>query len=274
MAGQSNAVGYRCDTPPPGYSFATDERILQVERQPSIYQYQRYSIGIAKDGLAHHFYEPGLGPDRPPCARFIGPGMTIARQYLSYLPKNRGVILIPAGYGGSTILWWKKELGSWLYADLVGRTKYALAFGGKKNRIAGVIWQQGETDYLTAIATTRPPGSITSAKEYETHLKKFFKDLQDDLSAVAGGGYRVPIVPGEFTWYITGWTDPKTAAVRNDFLQAIHNASFSVACSYPVTAQGLTSDSLHFDLPSVVTLATRHFQTLYVLQHAYQGCYK
>lgn len=96
----------------------------------------------------------------------VGPGMPFANTLKKEDP-NIGVIgLVPCAIGGTNITQWTR--GSWLYNEMIRRTKAALQGCGT---IRGMLWYQGESDAV----------DLEDAKLYKGRLKKFFKHVRKDL---------------------------------------------------------------------------------------------
>ncbi|CAN4115160.1 unnamed protein product [Withania somnifera] len=156
----------------------------------------------------------------------VGPGMPFANTLKRKEP-NIGVIgLVPCAIGGTTITQWVR--GSWLYNEMIRRSKAALQGGGT---IQGMLWYQGESDAV----------DLEDAKLYKGRLKKFFKHVRKDLQLPT-----LPIV------------QVALATAPGPFMEVIRKAQLgiklpNVRC---VDAKGLPTgpDLLHLTTPAQVQL--------------------
>lgn len=123
--------------------------------------------------------EPLLHPIDPGLR--IGFGMAFAREHIAQLPPGRRVLLVPVGKGGSGFRPWAGY--TWdrhdrttpfnLYRFAAMQIETALALPGD-NRLAGVLWQQGEHD-------TNAP----QAAEYAGQLDDLVQGLRSQLGPSA-----------------------------------------------------------------------------------------
>jgi len=120
-----------------------------------------------------------LHRDKPRVAG-VGPGLAFARALLPHLPPDVTIGLVPAAFGGTRIAWWARDFdgegqrwpdGSTLYAHAVRETRRALRDG----RLAGILWNQGESD----IASARADGGTA----YRDALVTLVAHLREDLAA-------------------------------------------------------------------------------------------
>ena len=81
----------------------------------------------------------------------VGPGLAFARALRRHLPTDISIGLVPAAFGGTKLAWWAKDYvgdgqrwpdGSTLYANALAQTRAAM----KDGRLAGLLWNQGESD--------------------------------------------------------------------------------------------------------------------------------
>jgi hypothetical protein len=118
-----------------------------------------------------------LHRDKPAVAG-VGPGLAFARSLLPHLPAEAAIGLVPAAFGGTKLEWWGKAYsghgqrwpdGSTLYANAIMQTKRAVGHG----RVAGVLWNQGESDVGTI---EQGDGAV-----YRRRLHTLIADLRADL---------------------------------------------------------------------------------------------
>lgn len=198
IAGQSNSVGQ--GTGPfadPYASTTTDARIFQLSRSgrgiadgsggSGCGQIDRAVIpvgklvgGILYDGL-HHWGTHCRGGT-------LGFGLSFARRYaLEELEPGRKILIVPAGYGGTSVMEWQPTADKInpgttynLYQDMKVRVQTALSQPGD-NRIVAVLWSQGESDALSMSDTGvgKYPGMTQS--EFEQKLVTVFSSIRTDF---------------------------------------------------------------------------------------------
>jgi len=115
--------------------------------------------------------------DMHDAASGIGPGLQFARKYLSTLPLNRKILLVPVAHGGTALtstaaLGWRAGVTGNLYANAVAQTLAAITAGGPGSRLTAILWVQGETD----------GDNNTTASQYQTDLDALIDAFRTDLA--------------------------------------------------------------------------------------------
>jgi len=237
VAGQSNAVGYGCG-PYTDVDRKNDERVFQL--MPD----QR--VVFAEEPLMHSHPRVGRGGK--------GFAMTFARMYAAGLPTERKVLLVPVALGATSIIQWdnvnegidfdppfgKNGLPirydtTELHDTLLRQTRAALASGGRKsqNRIAALLWHQGETDFMFMhLGSGKPHEAMPNTAAYTERLVRLMKLLRQELHE---GGANWPVVVGEIGEYlpISG------APVVSEFNRALYSATQLIGNAAVVSADGL-----------------------------------
>ena len=180
VAGQSNAAGH-------GLGPVTNPE--PSERDADIYQIGRF-------GADNMQLIPAT--DRP--LQFWGRedrswkdfAIPFAREYATRaLAPSRKVVIIPAAYGGTSILHWvsasSTEETTIVWEDTVTRIDAALALPGK-NRIVVFLWDQGTTDVLLAMQGNE---TMPDAMTYKARLTEFMGIVRAKI------GPKVPILIDE-----------------------------------------------------------------------------
>lgn len=220
LAGQSNMCGR-------GASDAdvdvADARIMQWNG-PSA------KIMIGCDPLYH-----GEGPS----TGMVGPGPYIARAYLSQVPPNRRVLLVPCGVGGSglaggSMTWQSGSPGGNGYENTITKANAALAAARAhfpNSRVVGIAWHQGETD----------ADSNISQAAHVAALK----------ATIAG--FRSRITGASNAWVVIGQMCPEVISASSNLVKytAIDNAHKQVAAevarvAYAAGPTGQKLDSWHY----------------------------
>lgn len=273
VAGQSNAVGWGV-----GYFFdpyassSVDANIFQLGR----YGAQAMQVvpatmawgGNTYDALQHwgiSFYRAEMGFSIP-----------FARRYVTeQLKQNRAVLIIPAAYGGSSILKWFGDVNQpatnpvALYDDMLARTRYTLGLPGD-NRVVAFLWHQGETDVIYD-ACYHEYGM--NANLYQTKLTTLVQKVRADLPA----NPPFPIIAGEFaqSWSpVPGCNFPMQQVAFQNVTRAVMSADGYAGVA---TSSGLLADYptyisdptqwYHFSSAALVTLGDRYYQVWKSLVH-------
>ncbi|PQA93677.1 hypothetical protein B0A69_11800 [Chryseobacterium shigense] len=232
IAGQSNThygIGYdpMIDT--------VDPDIFQVGRRGAL----NNKIVVASETL-HHWTSNN---------NKIGFGLTFAKKYKQYLLKpDRKILLVPCGYGGTTIQQWSKN--TTLYNDAVKRTLTALN-NNPGSSIKGILWHQGEHNVNTT--------------NYTTLLDKFIGDIRRDLNdpnlpIVLGG--MVPFWVNRHPSRIAQQEKIKTTPNR------VNNSAYAdPTFPFEITKLNNSYDHIHFDAKGQRELGLRYFEKYNTLVH-------
>lgn len=224
LIGQSNMVGYGA------YFVAaldkTDPRIKQWTRA----------------GVVAEATEPLDHPNFPFNAGRVGPGLAFARAYLTDLPSNRSVLLVPAAQGGSGFSDNRWNPGNDLYEQAVSRTLAALALQ-TGNCLGGILWSQGEIDAINKVPET----------SYRTALHTMIRTMRGQL-ARGGTADAIPFVLGQFS---NDWVGPTPTADQQAILNVINGTPSLLPRTAVASTAGLTSNvtqgldgAIHLDAAS------------------------
>ena len=175
-------------------------------------------------------------------------GLTFAQEYIKAgrLEKDRAVLIIRAGVGGTGFC--RKEWGvdSLLYRKLTELVDYALAMD-KDNRVVAFLWHQGECD-----SVEKNPPEIFGAQLKEQLL---------DARARYG---EMPIIAGDF---VNDWKS-KNLALCQPIITAIRKVLAELGRGAFVETADLLSndqkiqngDDIHFCRQSQHILGRRYFE--------------
>lgn len=159
IAGQSNThmgIGFDVDKDQP------DARIFQLGRS----QPYNYWVIPAKEPLQHHTSQKNS----------IGFGLTFAKLYNKHAnPNHNPILLIPCGYGGSSL---QKDwtFDGELYTDMIERVQKTLEkYPG--SQLKALLWHQGESDVGNSNYATLLDGFILQTR----------RDLKTNLPVIVGG---------------------------------------------------------------------------------------
>lgn len=273
LAGQSNMAG-RALIASNDPDAATDPRI-------TMWHPTSLTIVTAKDPLIHQ---------EPLKAGTAGLGLTMAKAYLKTLPANRKILLVGAGFGGTSFsedvtvavnVWnftsrsfaqrtnmhrrWMPTndptIGGDLYRGALRRVNDAMAAAGPTARFAGILWHQGESDSVVA----------GGPQIYSTNLQNLIAALRANITGASG---RTPVVVGEFNPCLMAACPSRTgvqpsAETFNTLLDAFHTLRNNVPYTAWVSSAGLNwmSDGTHFDLVSIRELGRRYGAKLLEAQY-------
>lgn len=166
---------------------------------------------------------------------------------------RKTIVLVPCAFGGSALSEWAK--GSYMYQRALLRTREALRLQGKRARLAGILWHQGESD----------SGKEALASTYASRLVEMMTSLRADL-----GCGDVPVVVGELGRYLADYR-AKTGkcAYFEKVNEELHRAARTLPNCECVSSEGLTpnSDVLHFNTASLRTLGERYAEAMKRLQN-------
>jgi hypothetical protein len=281
VAGQSNAVGYGCG-PFTDVDTQHDQRIFQLLPDQRVVS--------AEEPLVHAYPRVGRGGK--------GFGMTFARLYAAGLSRERKVLLVPVGMGATSIIQWDNvnedidfdpPFGKHglpmrydtteLYDTLLRQTRAALAFGSVKNRnrIAALLWHQGETDFMFMhLNSGKPHETMPNIPAYTERLVKLMKLLRSELQA---GGANWPVVVGEIGEYLP----IPGAPVVSEFNRALYSAAqliggaavvsadrlfpgSTIRCSFGDNPQFPDGDPYHINSAGQVEFGRRYFKAFQGIQ--------
>ena len=166
----------------------------------------------------------------------ISPGYMFAKIMAKEYPK-KNICLLSNARGGSAIEEWAK--GTKYYNEAVRRTKEAM----KQGTLKAILWHQGETNYRAALRAGKK-NERKEMEKYFSNLRQFIKDLREDL----GVGNSVPFIAGEVQEKYKLFNDMIVVEIPNK-KDNIHLV---------LSDDLITSDGLHFDHKSVLTLGKRY----------------
>lgn len=237
LAGQSNMAGYGAYLVPA--LDRTDPRIKQWMRDATIAE--------ATEPLDHPNFPFNIGR--------IGPGLSFGRAYLTDLPANRSVLLVPASTGGSGFTNGGWNPGNELYEQATQRTKAALDLNPSGNCVAAILWSQGEIDAINKM----------SESAYRTALHTMIRSMRQRLAS-SGTGENIPFVLGQFS---TDWTGPTPNADQQAVLNAINGTPAQIPTTAIASTVGLTSNvtqgldgAIHLDAASQRLYGSRFREAL------------
>lgn len=225
LIGQSNMSGYGA------YFVAgfdtTDPRIKQWTRA----------------GVIAEAAEPLDHPQFPFNVDRIGPGLAFGRAYITDLPANRKVLLVPAAWGGTGYTTQSWNPGDGLYEQAVQRTRAALDLDPVGNCMAGILWSQGETDAI----------NLMSGTDYRHALQSMIRSMRARLAS-SGSGDSIPFVLGQFS---QDWTGPVPTPAQQAILDVINSTPGAVPTTAIASTSGLSSNltqgldaAIHLDAAS------------------------
>lgn len=223
LAGQSNASGYgfyKQDVSDP-----TNPRIMQLPSGttgPTI---------LAIDPLRCPGVEvfPGDDSQQP-----IGFCTEFCRHYLTTIPSDFGVLIVPAADPGTGLVggpWASGSPGGSLYEAAITQVGRAVAMNAG-NTFEGILWHQGETDATNGVTPS---------------------DYQTGLDALIDG-FRARISGASDSWFILGelvplnWTDSNGLAYQAAIAGA---ASRKTRCAY--WSSNSTTLNLHYNAVDQIT---------------------
>lgn len=295
VAGQSNSVGQgRGSFTDPDADTATDSRIVQLSRGGNgitsasggsacstvdkvLTSIGKLIGGTLYDGLQHwgaHCRTASLGF-----------GLSFARAYVrEELAPGRKVLIVPAGYGGTSIVQWqpgadKMDPGNTnnLYQDMKQRVQAALAQPGD-NRVVAFLWSQGESDALSMSGTGLGKYPGMTQPQFVANLENLFSAVRADVPAAKP----FPILTTRLAPNWSQWTTCNTdgtvrryidiatgKSLANDAISSVAGEGrFAPAAAIDSTGLGNENDvcdqvipgnmaNPHFDAAAQVTLGKR-----------------
>ncbi len=294
VAGQSNAVGRAIVelgdeiVPPHLHRNSFVNRVKQLGR----YDNSMNQVIAAQEPLHHnlnsrlaagqnaHDRNAGRDPNYPYYR--AGFAYNFALRVVRSLSANRKVLLVPVARGGTSILAWDNRpttnhrgrtlATDELFFDMLDSVGVALnkvapgSGSANQNRIIGMIWQQGEADFLAQVNSNHPLHGEMNPWIYRERLKRFMSVTRFYLSHRFGINDHFPILVGQMSWDIDYPSSLLSIQSRNrireNFRLAQLQAVSSDECAIVVSSQHLSTEEpgtfLHFDSLSTNTLAFRY----------------
>lgn len=111
----------------------------------------------------------------------VGAGLWIAKELLSHIPSDYGILIVPCAYGGTSFGAGDWGTGSELGLAFAARVKHAMDLN-PKNKLLPIVWTQGESDVVEDVASAH----YTKFKEYYD----WFKTQMADYIPRAAWGYK------------------------------------------------------------------------------------
>ncbi len=294
VAGQSNAVGRAIvelnDNPIPLHlrrSFFAN-RVKQLGRYDNTF----HQVIPAQEPLHHNLntrlaagqnaHDRNAGRDANYPFYRAGFAYNFALRVIRNLSPKRRILLVPVARGSTSILSWDNRpyvnrrgvtlTTNELFFDMLEGVEVALnkvapgAASANQNRIIGMIWQQGEADFLAQVNSDHPLHGEINPWIYRERLKRLMNVTRFYLSHRFGVSEPFPILVGQMSWHIDHPTSSLSAnsrdQIRENFRLAQLQAVSSDECSVVVSSQHLTTEEprtfLHFDAASTNSLAFRY----------------
>lgn len=251
VAGQSNAQG--CGKGPVTEEYERDERILQMldDANPRFIKVDEKDV-LELSSPLHTWFEIADEPleedDR--IGRFP---LFFAREYKKqFLEKDRKILIINGGVGGTGFARDEWGVNNILYVRLVNMVKEALALN-KENRVVAFLWHQGECD-------TDEIKEYTLEERYQVYKKYLMAQMEDFEKTFCVP--RIPFVAGGFCeeWYLT------EKELADTILQALQECCDELNGAFVETHDLLSNnqvlnngDDIHFCRESLHILGKRYF---------------
>jgi hypothetical protein len=232
LVGQSNMVGWG-QGPDNPRDAAVDPRVFQWNPTRGIIS--------ARDPLAHQG-----------ASRYVGLGLTFGKTYVQALPSDRRVLLVGAGWGGTSVISGRWKPGGDLFKGAVARANAAMAAAGPGAKFAGILWHQGEADVTQDGAPT-----------YRESLDGIISTFR---SSITGANGSTPFVVGELTREaIARLNGTRHREAVRTILDVFHTLPQRVPYTAWVSSARLPSnanDWVHFSALSQRTLGRRYADAL------------
>lgn len=208
----------------------------------NIFQLGRYSIYDhiiipANDPLHHHTIQDDKN----------GFALNFAKLYDEYHQNENPIVIIPCGFGGSSISRdWYKE-GS-LYNDLISRTKFVLN-NYPNSRIKLFLWHQGEADV----------GNLN----YGDLLDAFITNIRNDLNEE-----NLPFIVGGMVPY---WVEQdqnritQQQIIKETPLRVTNTAYADPEIPFIIEKEDNTFDTIHYSAKGQRELGSRYFDAYLTL---------
>lgn len=175
----------------------------------------------------------------------VGPATWFGKAYLSTVPTNRKLLLVPIAVGSTALVgssWQSGNPGGSLYESAITQTNLAIAAAKAwypSSRFVGVIFAQGEADALAG----------QSQAVYAAALKAVI------------AGWRSRITDAANSWFVIGGMVPEYIAANSASYTPISLAHQQVAaetdrCGYVAGATGYAV-GVHYSAPGVRVMGSR-----------------
>lgn len=175
----------------------------------------------------------------------VGPATWFAKAYLSTIPSNRRVLLVPVAEGSTGLVgsvWQAGAPGGSHYELAITQSNLAIAAAQlwyPNSRFVGAIWAQGESDALASV----------SQAAYAAGLKAVI------------AGFRSRITGAANSWFVIGGMVPEYITANSAKYTPIKLAQQQVAaetdrCGYVDGVAGYAND-VHYTAPGVRILGSR-----------------
>ncbi len=229
VAGQSNT----------NQGLGLDERKDKAEE--GIFQLGRVGIYdrmiiTAQEPLQHHTARKNK----------IGFALTFSKLYRSFTEKKNPVLIVPCGYGGTSIHAWSTD--GFLYKDMIDRTDLVMETY-PQSTVKAILWHQGESDI----------GDKNYAQKLDTLIQNIRKDLNKDVAFILGG-----MVPY--------WVAQKPERIRQqEIIKTTPNRIENTAYADPehpflIQKSDNAKDSVHYDAVGQRVLGKRYYQAFLRLE--------
>ena len=249
IAGQSNAEGYGIG--PCERSFRPTPKILMMRDTDN----QGYSVDDKTHGKFNiqmpRDYLIGIAEERCSTSGRIGNfGLYFARKYAENMDNDRRVLLLQCAVGATGFAKGNWGVGSVLYERMIEMCTLALGMN-RDNRIAAVLWHQGEHD-----AIFRP--NLSDSEREKTH----YNDLSSMISDFRMRFDTCPFLMGGFT---DEWQ--KSCERSRIIVSALKKITSDYERTAFVNAEGLKTnnqelgngDVFHFSRNSLFLLGERYY---------------
>jgi hypothetical protein len=251
----------------------TSERILQFGGSAS--SDPRYStIYLAQDSLSH---AQSISASYFSGVWHIGPSMTFARNYISQIPPTRRVLLVPCGWGATSLVSgkWSPSAGAptgscppsatlssqlvngALYENAISQANKAIAAAQVEypnSRFVGTLWLQGENDGANNV----------SQNAYAAELDNLIN------------GFRNRINGASDSWFIIGQMLPEAITANASYVP-IDNAHIDtlqrnskIGLALNVAGQS-NGDNLHYNATGLHIIGRRMAEAVKPAKHNVSG---
>jgi len=220
IIGQSNAVGYGNGRDLVYYDAPNDRIYQRGQSTDTGFSQYNFLTVQAQDPLMHKNMHDQNG---------VGFGMTFAKMYLQTISPYRNVLIIPGASGGTGFASNRWTPTGDLYLNAISQTNQVLA-AQEGNKIAVILWLQGEADALAGMA----------GATYQGFLDAMFSGLRSSITGAAD----IPIIIGQMvpTWIAGNAAASPINAIHRDTPLRVRNTWY---VDGPSGAQ-FTTDGIHY----------------------------